>query len=161
MPVSTIDNSGISPSAAISTSKLGTGAVLQVVNATYGTASTSSSSYVDTGLTATITPTSATSKILVIVDVADVTKPNVSGAYGKFQLVRSSTSILVFGGQTGYNGATSQYNTIGASSANYLDSPATTSATTYKVQFAEINGGTLEVGSSGAYSTITLMEIAG
>ena len=59
----------------LSKASLPTGSVLQVVNATYSTyTTTSSSTFADTGLTATITPTSATSKILVLLNVNGVAK---------------------------------------------------------------------------------------
>ena len=65
----TIVNADINASAAIAGTKLtGVGKVLQVVNATYSTdTSTTSTSYVDTGLTATITPLFSTSKVLVLI----------------------------------------------------------------------------------------------
>jgi len=135
----------------------GGGKVLQVVNATYSTATDSSSTtYADTGLTATITPTSATSKILVLV----------SQLMGKDGSANSGVNIRLFRGATQilehrdvlYTG-TAIYN-IGMYSINYYDSPATTSATTYKTQFANrtaaANAG---VQTGNTTSTITLMEI--
>jgi len=137
---------------------IGAGAVLQVVNATYNVeVSNTTTTYSDTGLTASITPSSSSSKILVIVSQTDVLSPSVAGV--KLQLLRGATSILVFGGYIGDNGST----TVDASaSCNYLDSPATTSSVTYKTQFARQRGsGTVYVQNGGVgYSSITLMEIA-
>jgi hypothetical protein len=144
------------------------GRVLQVVNATYATeVTTSSNTLSDTGLTASITPSSATSKILCIVDMAGVAKDsgNASTNLG-FYLLRGSTQIIQFEYTATFTG-TSIQNRIGSVSTNYLDSPSTTSATTYKVQFNSNAGngtGAVQRGSGGsgtsATSTITLMEIA-
>ena len=71
------------------------GTVLQVVNATYSTqVDTTSGSYVDTGLTASITPSSSTSKILVL--VSHQISISASTGYGNVQLLRGSTSVSVF-----------------------------------------------------------------
>lgn len=137
------------------------GQVLQVVNGTIATEiANTTTTYVDTQLTATITPKFSTSKILVIVDQADVYSPTTTGT--KLQLLRGSTSILVFGGYVAYQSLGSI--DIGSVSCNYLDSPATTSATTYKTQFAQrvSSASAVYVQNGGlSYSTITLMEIAG
>ncbi len=141
----------------------GVGKVLQVVNATYGTAtSTTSTTFVDTGLTATITPTSALSKILVIVDQGGVSKTaTISGSAVGLTLLRGATSILEFASYNAYtNSVVANY--IGSVSLNYLDSPATTAATTYKTQFKQSDAtpNTVQVQNNGSVSTITLMEIA-
>ena len=121
----------------IAKASLPTGSILQVVNGAYNTAtSNSTTTYVDTGLTATITPTSATSKILVVVHQADPYK-SVGDANSavNIRLVRNSTTIETFGLGNCYTGTSLQNNgtTI---STSVLDSPATTSATTYTTQFA-------------------------
>jgi hypothetical protein len=136
------------------------GKVLQVVNAIYGTDTTSTSStFADTGITATITPTSATSKILVSVTIP--VYKDTSNTNGEFKLVRTSTTIATMS-NVAYNGATSGID-IGTTSINYLDSPATTSATVYKVQFAsEANSSRVVVCRGGGQvnqASITLMEI--
>jgi len=141
---------------------LPTGSVLQVVNVTTATqASASTTTYVDTNLTATITPTSSTSKILVLVSQNGVYKTSANGANGvNLRLVKNSTALItfVFGG--GYTGTTVE-NTQAASTC-YLDSPATTSATTYKTQLASYsNAATAYVQAYNETSTITLLEIAG
>ena len=143
----------------------GGGKVLQVVNATYGTeTSSSSATFADTGLTATITPTLNTSKILVIVTQQGVQKATNSQTVVNIKLLRAGSDILTMGDNNAYNNAAT-FNHVGSVSASYLDSPATTSATIYKTQFAspgslatayvQSYGGT--AGSSK--STITLMEI--
>jgi hypothetical protein len=132
------------------------GTVLQVVNATYSTTATNSTaSYADTGLTATITPTRNTSKILVIVNQNGVSGNSATTGVN-LQLLRGVSSISIFGVANAY-GVTSSNITV---SCNYLDSPATTSATTYKTQFVRYAGSTVTVQGSGDMSTITLMEIA-
>jgi len=138
---------------------IGGGKVLQVVNATYGTqTSTTSASYVDTGLTATITPSSTSSKVLIAVNQSGAFK--VVAAYMLLQLVRTSTSIIEFETYLMNTGNVNQ-TSIGSASTSYLDSPATTSAVTYKTQFKSSSSGqqvTIQVNSG--VSTITLMEIA-
>ena len=138
------------------------GKVLQVVNATYSTElNSSTSTYADSGLTETITPTSATSKILVLVDQSSIGKNG--NAALKLQLLRGSTVILKMGDVHGWTDSTVRAN-IGSVSASYLDSPGTTSATTYKTQFAATAGSVVTIqtylsDSTAPNSTITLMEI--
>jgi len=141
----------------------GGGKVLQVVNGQTTTqASSSSSTYADTNLTATITPTSSTSKILVLVNHTGCYKVTGNTALG-IKLLRGSTEILLVDNGAAYTASTAA-NYIGSISSSYLDSPATTSATTYKTQFASL-GAVATVGVQGVYvnpsggSTITLMEI--
>lgn len=140
-------------------SPAGGGKVLQVVNATTSTTATSTSNtYADTNLTATITPTSATSKILVIVHQVGLQKAG-QDTYGLLRLMRGATQLIEFEKQFGNTG-TSTTNEVAASGCNYLDNPATTSATTYKTQFQ--NGaatGFIRVQNGTPTSTITLMEI--
>ena len=135
--------------------------VLQVVSATYATQTASSSStYADTGLTATITPKFNTSKILVLVSQNGLYKDtNSTGVNVK--LLRTSTDLLVFSAQSA-NTSSGATNIVGSATASYSDSPATTSATTYKTQFASSgNNAQAIVQVFSAVSTITLMEIAG
>jgi hypothetical protein len=133
------------------------GSVLQVVNAATSTqVSISSASYTDTGLTATITPTSATSKILVLVSQSGVNGTAASNGVN-VQLLRGASSISVFAIAMAY--ATGDI--LATASVCYLDSPATTSATTYKTQFARYTGSSaVRTQENGSMSTITLMEIA-
>jgi hypothetical protein len=144
----------------IAKASMPSGSVLQVVSATYSTqVSSITSTPADTGLTASITPTSATSKILVIVSQAGVGKVNSDTAV-VINLLRASSilaSFSVFSAQTDSTAT----NTTGGSSINYLDSPATTSSTTYKTQFYSFsNTNGVFVQKQSAVSSITLMEIA-
>lgn len=152
---------------------LPTGSVLQVVSASTTTqTSTTSQSYSDTTLTASITPTSATSKILVLVNQSYRMAKSSDSTFGGFRLLRGATAIWTppADGTGPYNvgisasGATSVsiYNTL---SIQVLDSPATTSSTTYKTQFAVYNPtntltAQLNDSTSSSSSYITLMEIA-
>jgi len=143
----------------------GGGKVLQVVNATTSTfTSNSTSTYADvSGLTASITPSSATSKILVLVSANGLYKSAGNADNGvRLRLVRGATSILVIESIVGWTNSALANTT--ASSTSYLDSPSTTSSTTYKVQIANyVNGASvginLELGSVLPNSTITLLEI--
>ena len=116
----------------------GGGKVLQVVQGTYSTQTTiASTSMTDTGLTASITPSSASSKILIMVNqVLFYTRnANQLGVYA--QILRGATSV--YGGTTTFfeydrDGAAGVVERWTAFSAAYLDSPSTTSSITYKTQ---------------------------
>jgi hypothetical protein len=138
--------------------QLPAGSVIQVVQGTYSTSTqTSTSTFVNTGLTATITPKFATSKILVIVNQSGLYTA-ASNYFDGLQLLRGASSIATIGG-TGSTTAGNLY--ISTASISYLDSPATTSPTTYLTQFRSINNnGAVGVQIGGELSTITLMEIA-
>jgi hypothetical protein len=136
--------------------------VLQVVQGTTSTAvSNSTTTYADTGLTATITPTSATSKILVLIQHSQNSKNagNTENGLG-LRVLRGATVVATWTDVLGYTGlATDLYF---GSSFNYLDSPATTSATIYKTQFKNnAAAAQVTVQARSFTSTITLMEIAG
>jgi hypothetical protein len=137
------------------------GKVLQVVNATFSTQTTNATlSFIDTGLTATITPTLNTSKILVFVHQvgAGKTDGNINNQC-TFRLIRGATTIVNdFGGGHGFtNSLVYSFNGTGVT---YLDSPATTSATTYKTTFANsVAANFATVQNNNSTSTITLMEI--
>ena len=137
------------------------GSVLQVVSATYNTQVTNStSSYVDTGLTATITPSSTSSKILVLLHQAEVGKET-NNTYIAVQLLRGATVILTPAVSVGYT-ASSASNHTATVSAAYLDSPATTSAVTYKTNFnSQANNAIAYVQLNNSGSTLTLLEIKG
>ena len=144
----------------------GGGKVLQVVQGTLtGIASRNATSFGDTGITVSITPSSATSKVLVLGNVSGATKAvGNSGAKLALQLMRTTTAILDMSDSNGYTG-TSLDNVIGTVGFTYLDSPATTSATTYKIQFASgVSGQNVYINdyrdaSDTTVSTIVVMEI--
>jgi len=146
------------------------GKILQVVSATKTNVfSTSSLTLVDiTGLSVSITPTDATSTILVHY-VANASNNGVNDG-GAVQLVRDSTAIFQStAGSTNFSSAfAKQVDTalIWAFSGMHLDSPATTSATTYKLQARRLGGNNFILNRPGAStiygvaSSITVMEIS-
>ena len=148
------------------------GSVLQVVNGITNTVvETSSTTYVDTGLTATITPTSTSNKILVTVTqllfIGNTARSNGVGV----KLLRGSTVILDNDNGLGYGSVYRDINVasitnMGFTSVvtfSYIDSPSTTSATTYKItgrlQSAN-NGGSVRFQGYSGHSTITLTEVS-
>jgi hypothetical protein len=143
----------------------GGGKVLQVVSAVTTTqTSIASLSLTDTTITATITPTLATSKILVMVSAeffADRASTQI-GASGR--LLRDATTIADYTVESFSfigNFAT-QTSLCTINSIIYLDSPATTSATTYKLQSkltATANSAQIIFQYASSPSTITLLEI--
>jgi hypothetical protein len=139
----------------------GGGKVLQMVTAnTTTTVSNSTTTYSDTNLTATITPTSASSKILVLVSQNGLVRSSDSSNNAMFlKLLRNSTDIS-FIMTTGLYTDTALAIAGFSASANYVDSPATTSATTYKTQFRNrISGASVSVQSQSDMSSIVLLEI--
>lgn len=119
------------------------GKILQVVSASTTTQTTvASTSYTDSGLSATITPTLNTSKILVLTSQVVMVERVANQANHGVRLLRGSTSIGEFGDASAlYSmgfivGNSTQITQRTIMSINYMDSPATTSATTYKVQGA-------------------------
>jgi len=142
----------------------GGGKVLQVVEGTTSTdVDSTSTTFVDTTLTATITPSSASSKILVIfhqngcVRVSGTTTTGIG-----LRLMRDATSLGVFAYYAGYTG-TSLSVFLGTISGSKLDSPATTSAVVYKTQFKnQVAGGAEVTVQNGGFteSSITLIEVA-
>jgi cell division protein FtsL len=139
--------------------------VLQVVTST-ATANiqNNTSTYVNTGLSVTITPTSNTSKILIFGSHAGLAKNNTNlNAASSTKLVRGSTDILLISQGILYT-ATNVYQ-VQSESFNFLDSPATTSATTYKTMFNSVNNNDgiivqINIGGGNPTSTITAMEIS-
>jgi hypothetical protein len=159
----TIVDADINASAAITGSKLsGIGKVLQVVNGTYGTQITSTSTtFADTNLNASITPSATSSKILILVTQPLAVWDGASNATSvQFKLFRDSTSIrhiTAIGQRYPATHFTHTWMTT-----EYLDSPSSTSSITYKTQYKTYTSGA-QVGScyGGATASITLMEIAG
>ena len=163
-----IDTSGnitIPNNATFSGTVAGAGKVLQVVQTDTNTnTTTTSTSYVDTALTASITPTSATSKILVMVaPLLYISRNGASMIFGDcyFNILRGATQLHAGRMSINFNNTT-WADFMQKSSLIYLDSPSTTSSTTYKMQIRTGAGVQVQsnVGGSGN-STITLMEIAG
>lgn len=152
--------------------------ILQVVNANYSSqVSNATTTYADTNLTATITPTSATSTILVLINQGIFVVGGAAVGYGYqvnmgVKLVRGATDLVTpasdSGGKyslavsTGAAPASGIIGIWGSCNIIYLDSPATTSPTTYKTQFAKGTSGmnTAYANNPTGNSSITLLEIA-
>ena len=133
------------------------GQVIQVVSATDSTTrSTTSTSYVTASntLSVTITPSSASNKILILVSAA----MRGGGDTAYFTIYKGATNI----GPT--NGFIAQYDGAagvpGSLGIHYLDSPATTSATTYQV-YMKIDSGNCFFNISSTRGSITCLEIKG
>ena len=141
----------------------GGGKVLQVVQGTTTTGmGTTSSTYADTNLTATITPSSASSKVLVLITQSfSMYAGGTEEVMIKVKLVKGSTDILSYTGDfIKLRGASGTLTLSGNFPITYLDSPATTSATTYKTQGAlNATGASREVTFNNFSSQIILMEI--
>ena len=134
------------------------GKVLQVVSKTITSEqSTTSTSFTDVpGLTLSIAPSSSSNKVLIIFSGGSVRSSNTMYD-AKFTIVRNSTNLGDSNNGFGVSRATS--NQFYFASANFLDSPSTTSATTYKIQFLSDSGATASICKNDAHSTITAMEI--
>ena len=135
----------------------GGGKVLQVVQATTTTSTViASTSYTDTGLSGSITPSSATSKILVMTLQTVYYKRTANQLYVAGQLVRGATSILDL---DAYNyiasGNLTNFELYQQFAVTYLDSPNTTSSTTYKTQ------GRLQTTNDAASSTYQIANATG
>jgi hypothetical protein len=148
----------------------GGGKVLQVVNGTYATNTViASTSLYDTGLSLSITPTSATSKILVLItQPMKLQRAATSDSQGAgYVLLRGATSIYTANqngyGIAGYFPGSTEFQLSQLVNLAYYDSPATTSSTTYKTQarcLTTANSGIVIFQDSGALtSSMTLLEI--
>ena len=186
MPISTIGSDGLASNSVTSTQlasssvtstqlasssvtrpKIGyAGAVLQVVSfGTFASVSNSTSIPVDTGVFATITPISATSKILVLVTLMGVYKSAANSSTRVHLFLYRGTNSGTLINNSGANFYTqSLVDQRGAIALSVLDSPSTTSAQIYTLYFSNDEGVAVvsvnRDGNSGT-STMTLMEIAG
>lgn len=144
----------------------GGGKVLQVVYGDTTTGTTiNTTTFTDTGLSASITPSATTSKVLILMTQAyNVSGVSVEGN-GRVRLLRGSTSISAGAGtkdvtiyDTGSSGNIGYQTNF---TLLYLDSPSTTSSTTYKAQGAKGTSGSnaFEAQVNSARSQIILMEI--
>jgi hypothetical protein len=141
------------------------GAVLQVVqNSTSTAVSTTATDWTDSGLSASITPSSTSSKILVLVSqVLTMGSSSDNQQQSNLGIFNSSNTLLF--GQSGYDQL--RIKPMQAFSwpvdMKYLHSPNTTSEYTYKtrMRIQQTNGTTLYAQNSSQPSTITLLEIAG
>ncbi len=141
----------------------GTSKVVQIVTGVTTTQTvTTSTSLVDTTLSATITPTSASNKILVFLTQNGIgkTAANINSSI-EVALLRGATNIQMVSTRMAEEDHAAN-TLIGFTAATvYLDSPNTTSATTYKTQFRNSGGVTNQVyiQLSSSTSTLCLMEV--
>jgi hypothetical protein len=134
----------------------GGGKILQVVTNSYSTVfNTSSTTYVDTGLSTTITPTSATSKILVMYNGIHAVSAGAASATN-IRVLRGASAVLTYNA----NGYTNTSNLFAHTIAlHLLDSPATTSATTYKIQISNDLSSNITAQRNNEASILTLLEV--
>ena len=146
-------------------SSVNLGKVLQVI---YGTTNTQVShgqtSYIDTGLNASITPSATSSKVLILVSQNIVVKTDTSSERPVYwNIVRGSnpSTQLVYSGSEVDTNTSNQFMSDVFNGLSFLDSPNTTSATTYKTQF-KLAGQQADIYAqrNSTNSTIILMEIA-
>jgi hypothetical protein len=137
------------------------GKVLQVVFASYATETTmSSTTFADTGLTASITPSATTSKVLVLVNTNGATTDAVANQGIQLKLVRTATDLATITNLSNKMAGATQAVQGESIGMTWLDSPSTTSATTYKTQYARLAAsGSVTLQNGTSTSTITLMEI--
>jgi len=166
MPTTITGTDGVSQvqTGAVESGDLPAGSVIQVVQAVYSTQIIiSSSTYTDTGLSASITPSSTSSKILVIT-AQTVRSTNIATLLRTHdtRLLRDATQI--FEKETYQWGGLGEFSATGGSidgTMVSLDSPATTSSVTYKIQGRTNSSDGIYFQNDGSESSITLMEIAG
>ena len=142
------------------TTQASAGVVLQVVGATTtAQTSTTSTSFVTTNLTASITPKFSTSKILILVN-GGMVNFNTSGSQIRTTIYRNSTNL---GSST--LGMAEYYVASGGqvqmpTSMSFLDSPATTSSTSYTMYMRSGGGESIQFNADAVTTSITLLEIA-
>jgi hypothetical protein len=134
-----------------------------VVQATYSTTvNITSTSLTDTGLSGSITPTSASSKILVMTSQTfRIFRNATTVLFGYMRLLRGATALQ--SGESHYEMQNLSGYTAFQQSFIFLDSPATTSSVTYKTQgriSTSADGSVLTFQPDNSPSTIVLMEIA-
>jgi len=135
------------------------GTILQTVESANDTTlrSTTSTTFADSGLTLTITPQASTSKILCVYTINGYVAGSATGL--GIRLLRGASTVVGADLDNGYGSASGNaFNTM----LYYVDSPATTSATTYKIQYNRNQGATTAyMGASAApISRFFAMEIA-
>ena len=160
MTLSTIGTNSIADDAVTAAKATGFGRVGQIVyGQTTSQVSSSSNSYVDTGITANITPSATDSTIIILGCIMGLQSSGATNARMDFQLLRGSTDVASSGANMwDQSGNVTIRN--GGFAFNMTDSPNSTSQQTYKFQFKAVEG-TCEVqrdGNSGA-SSITLVEV--
>ena len=156
MSLTKLNNSSLS---AVTSAGLPSGTVLQVKQATGTTVAqpSSNNTFVDCTAAVTITPSSSNSKILLMHTAGGLIS-NVGDA--SIRLLRDST-VIITSTRHGYKDSNSDYSAINWAN-QYLDSPSTTSAVTYKWQIAKGGGASGGLRHSDTATAVSIaMEIAG
>jgi hypothetical protein len=123
-----------------------------------------SATYATTGLTGTITPTSASSKILVLVSQNGLSKEQ-ADTYGRLRLVRTlsgvTTTLSEFEKSFSRLAGSPAIMGVGGASLSYIDTPNTTSSITYRTEVQNANAaGFVSVQQQGSESTLILIEVS-
>jgi len=144
-----------------------TGKVLQVVQGTTTSAvNITAQSFTDTNITAAITPSATSSKVLILISASAklVSGSSRNSAIGGVNILRGSTQIYGGGNNNSiglYFANTNNDNIWMMPAFSHLDSPSTTSSTTYKMQAQiETSGEQITFQTGAMQSTITLLEVA-
>lgn len=163
----TLTANNLSSTSRLAVGNMATGSVLQVVQvATAATIQTSSTSFVTTGLSQSITPISATSKIMICLNGGGAYMGAGTSVTMRVTVYRGATDLSAGYGIT--NNGMVRFSTAGGSwqltphSIMWLDSPATTSSTTYTIYFRNADSAaTVDFSNTDrGITTLTLMEIA-
>ena len=173
MPITLNGSGAVTGLSQLPDSAMAAGSILQVVSTTKtDTASTSTSgSFTDvSGMSVSITPSSTSSKIFIIISLGTISSNE--GIAVAFKLLRGSTAVGNTAGSDAYAGFSSFYGGGGtgdehmlSGSHNFLDSPSTTSSTTYILQWRNSSGTSYLNRYHGSVlyqgsSTITAIEVA-
>jgi len=143
----------------VANSTLGIGKILQVVRATDTTErTTTSTSFVDANISVTITPTSISSDILLLW-VFRIEASGSGNSRGRFQITDSSNTAISGTEEVtvGMNATTTNYHSL---TMTAYDSPATTSATTYKGRFRSESSTTIKIQNAGATGQLFAIEVS-
>ena len=143
---------------ALGSAQMPTGSVLQVLQDSGTSITTTSTSYIDTNATITISPSATSSKIAIFASCPlehYANNDTDTGIY--FQLLRGSTQLKDVVNYRQFYNTNTGVSMHAEMSMNYLDAPSTTSATTYKIQFKNYNG----VNAHSKGPSLIVMEIAG
>ena len=154
----TIVNGDINASAGIDGSKLGTNAIKNVVTSLSRISdSTSNTTYTDTGMSASITPSSTSSKILIMVHLV----VQLAGSRSRYTIHSSATNGTLHGASDeGFVALEGNTNANRNVAFHHVDSPNTTSSVTYKVQHLNTGGSSTFLVNDNPQE-ITLLEIGG
>ena len=169
-----ISTGGISDTKAVADAAMPAGAIIQIVHASFSTeTSIASTSFTDTGLTASITPSSSSNKILVIVSSNLQFSRGTTSASGGMKVIRlvsGGSDVSIYEAQPSnptlgnqMNGHSSGIFSRMNACVNIEDSPNTTSSIAYRVQAAAettSNNGQVTAQEENTPSHMTLMEIA-